>query len=358
MARVIIGIHGLGNNPPADYVYKWWQESIYEGFRAAGYRLPWFKFKLVFWTDVLHKELLDPNEKNIKSPRYLEEPYIPGTVFKPAKPGWFRQKALDVLESRMDKIFLKKDMTMKFTSFTDKILRDFFQDLDAYYKAKDESVKDGEVRCAQEVIRQRLLKELKKHRRHRILLIGHSMGSIIAYDVLSRGEYGIRVHTFLTIGSPLGLPVVRGNIAQEQKKNNNFVTALKTPLAVKKFWFNLSDLKDKVAINYNLANNYGENKHHVHVVDKIIENNYSYQGKDNPHKSYGYLRAPETSALLYEFLTRDRSRLALWLNHQRYVLHKKLQDRFAKKPPVVNVTPEPEPAPQTPVQKQKRNEFL
>lgn len=360
MARVIIGIHGLGNNPPQDYVCKWWQESIYEGFRAAGYRLPWFKFKLVFWTDVLHKELQDPEEKDITSPRYLEEPYVPGTVFKRAKPGWFRQKALDILEDRMDKIFLTKDMTMKFTSFTDKILQDFFEDLDAYYKAKDVSVNGSEVSSAQEAIRQRLLKELLKNRRHRILLIAHSMGTIVAYDVLSQGEHDIKVHTFLTMGSPLGLPVVRGRFASELKKNQQTFTALTTPAAVQEKWFNLSDLKDRVAINYNLADNYQANENKVQVEDIIIENNYSHQGKKNPHKSFGYLRAPETAEIIYDFITRDRSKLALWLDYQRYLLQKKLADRFAKKPPVVTVTPDPAPKtlPGKTVKNQKRNEFL
>ena len=33
MAKVIIGIHGLGNKPPKDILEKWWKLSIEEGFK-------------------------------------------------------------------------------------------------------------------------------------------------------------------------------------------------------------------------------------------------------------------------------------------------------------------------------------
>ena len=57
-----------------------------------------------------------------------------------------------------------------------------------------------------------LANALKKHRRKKILLIGHSMGSIIAYDVLTQYATMVPVDTFVTIGSPLGIPVIKSKI--------------------------------------------------------------------------------------------------------------------------------------------------
>ena len=50
------------------------------------------------------------------------------------------------------------------------------------------------------------------------MLIGHSMGSIIAYDVLrivGRQTPLVPVDHFITIGSPLGLPHVKTKIYEE-----------------------------------------------------------------------------------------------------------------------------------------------
>ena len=40
------------------------------------------------------------------------------------------------------------------------------------------------------------------------MLIAHSMGSIIGFDVLTFLATDIKINTFITIGSPLGLPVI------------------------------------------------------------------------------------------------------------------------------------------------------
>ena len=36
MKKIIIGVHGLGNKPPADVLEKWWAASIQEGLAAIG----------------------------------------------------------------------------------------------------------------------------------------------------------------------------------------------------------------------------------------------------------------------------------------------------------------------------------
>ena len=66
-------------------------------------------------------------------------------------------------------------------------------------------------------------------------------------------------------------------------------------------WYNFSDLEDKVAINYNLGDDYEENSNRVRAIDKIVYNNYEYQGERNPHKSYGYLRTLELAQVIHDF---------------------------------------------------------
>jgi hypothetical protein len=138
------------------------------------------------------------------------------------------------------------------------------------------------------------------------------MGSIISFDVLTGSANGIDIDTFVTIGSPLGIPVVMEKIAAERKIDLKKEKKLSVPEKVTRRWHNFSDLHDKVAFNYNLADDYRANSKQVIPVDTVVYNDYEIDGERNPHKSYGYLRAPELSRVVLDFLTRDTSDFAIW----------------------------------------------
>lgn len=315
MSKIIIGIHGLGNKPPKHVLIKWWKLAIYEGLKAIGHPGVFCRFDLVYWADVFHPVPLDPKEKDKKSNRYIEFPYVSATDFTSKPPSLIRRKFLDFLEKKLDKIFLNEDMSVKFSSITDLLIRHYFKDLDLYYKTNIQN-DNGSGIPAKETIRQRLAQLLKRYRRKDILLIAHSMGSIIAYEVLTEFADEIGVDTLVTLGSPLGQPVVMSKILSEWQKNSEQPEKPKTPESVSRYWYNLSDLEDKVAMNYNLSDDFDVNSKNIGVTDKIVYNNYVYQGKRNPHKSYGYLRTKEIAGIVYEFMTRDKSKLGFWLSNR------------------------------------------
>jgi hypothetical protein len=208
---------------------------------------------------------------------------------------------LDALEKQLDKIFLNDDLTINFSFIGDSIIKMYFKELDYYY-AKELPEDKGNGVSVRDLIRNRLLKLLIKYQDDEILLIAHSMGSIIAYDVLNYTSREININTLVTIGSPLGFPVIMGKIAADRKVKLPEPEKLKAPEAIRKKWYNLSDLEDKVALIYRLGANFDANSRGVKVIDKIIDNNYSINGKKNPHKSYGYLRSPEMATILTGFL--------------------------------------------------------
>ncbi len=315
MSKIIIGIHGLGNKPPRKLLKKWWKMAIKEGLYHCERQGICFKFELVYWADVLHPEPLNPNEKDKNNPLYVEYPYVPTEGIVRKQPNELRKKVLDFIEDKMDKIFLNEDMSINFASITDAIIRHYFKDLDMYYSAKCEG-KENENRLAKELIREKLYSVLNKYKNKKILLISHSMGSIVAFEVLSQLPQDVNVDTFVTIGSPLGQPVVMGKIFAEL--NHEFVKfkEIKTPVAITKNWFNLSDLEDKITINYNLADDYDENQQGIGPIDKIVFNSYVHKGKRNPHKSYGYLRTPELAEIISDFLARDRNKVLFSIINQ------------------------------------------
>ena len=315
MSKVIIGIHGLGNKPPEAVLKKWWQLALREGLKSIGHPGVFFNLELVYWADVFHPSPLDPQETDKKSDKYIEFPYVSATEFVSKPPNPLRRKFLDFLEKKLDKIFLNEDMSVKFNSISDLLIRHYFKDLDLYYQtqATDQS---GQELAPKDIIRERLSRVLRKHRRDEILLLAHSMGSIIAYEILLQHEKELAVDTLVTCGSPLGQPLVMGKIAAECPHEKTKPVKLTTPENVNRHWFNLSDLEDKVAMNYNLADDFAPNSKKLSTTDLVVYNNYVYQGRRNPHKSYGYLRTSEMAKIVYEFLSRDRSRFGFWLSNR------------------------------------------
>lgn len=297
--KIIIGIHGIGNKPPKRLLKKWWKKSIREGLERIGHPKRFFRFELVYWAHYLYSEPLRPGVKNKDSPLYIQYPYVPSNsdVVR-LTPSPFKKKWLDFVEKILDTAFLKEYGFINLNAISDFIIRTKFKDLDTYYDKKN--TKAG--LHAKAMIRQELANTLKKHKKKDILLIAHSMGSIIAYDVLTQAEPDIKIHTFLTMGSPLGLPVIMKKILAEQHKEFKKEKKVATPDNILNQWHNFSDLNDKIAMNYNLADDYKENSHHVAPVDVQVYNDYEYQGAKNPHKSYGYLRVPELAKVIHEFL--------------------------------------------------------
>ncbi len=143
------------------------------------------------------------------------------------------------------------------------------------------------------------------------MLIAHSMGSIIAYDALTllgQPDPGFEVDHFVTIGSPLGLPHVKGKIIDEFVHRGDVADRVRTPTVVKKKWVNYANRRDPVALDVHLANDYKPNRDNIKCEDDLVYNDYRVmkRGEKDPdrnyHKSYGYLRTPEFSELMKDFL--------------------------------------------------------
>ncbi|WP_433795960.1 hypothetical protein [Actinoplanes sp. CA-252034] len=75
-----------------------------------------------------------------------------------------------------------------------------------------------------------------------VVVLGHSLGSIIAYDVLREPAFaGLTVPLFVTAGSPLGVTEVQDLVARP----------LQVPAPVAQ-WRNVSDFRDLVALDHTI----------------------------------------------------------------------------------------------------------
>jgi hypothetical protein len=169
VSSVIIGIHGLANKPPPDEKKEWWKLAIIEGLkRNCGKTTDELSFDFVYWADLRYK----PPISLATNP----EPYYPDEGIGPF-PAYQAHKWVAVfneITSVIGKEVNFLDLHTGVDRVGDFVLEKDLQDLAAYYE-------DQNFRTT---VRQRLIDKLKEHAGKRIMLIGHSMGSIIAYDVL------------------------------------------------------------------------------------------------------------------------------------------------------------------------------
>jgi hypothetical protein len=144
--------------------------------------------------------------------------------------------------------------------------------------------------------------------RRPVLLIGHSMGSVIAYEALwqlSRPQPEASVDTFLTMGSPLGQRYIQSRLLGSRESN-----AAKFPSNVRQ-WINLSAVGELTAIDRVLANDFGEMRELGLLEtfeDHEIYNWFRIDGELNVHAEYGYLANPVTARIVADWILRQLER--------------------------------------------------
>lgn len=135
-----------------------------------------------------------------------------------------------------------------------------------------------------------------------VLLIGHSMGSVIAYDALwqmSRGSReDVKVDLLLTMGSPLGQLTI-----QRRLLGCGASGAEHYPGNIRR-WVNIAAVGELTAMDMQLANDYAEMVK-LGLVESITDyevyNYFRYDGELNVHAEYGYLVNEVTGKVIAEW---------------------------------------------------------
>ncbi len=301
MAKIIIGIHGLGNKPPAKILEGWWKRAISDGLRGQGYNVPEFEFKLVYWADVLHPLPLDLEDIQNKSFLYVPETYPPEDFFPAANSGELRKKAKESMAKYYEQIWVERILPLNKPSLTELFVHLHLRDLESYYTPTLINY-SGSTQLARDVIVGRAIQTLEEYCGKDILLIAHSMGSVIIHDAFAGNRGDPLINTLVTIGSPLAHNYVVSRMRIEE--NVSFIDKLKVPAVVCNRWLNLWDLEDQIANTGTLFELYKPNAKGVKVEDILVHNRYAANGMQNPHSSFGYLRTKEMADTVNSFLTR------------------------------------------------------
>jgi hypothetical protein len=115
------------------------------------------------------------------------------------------------------------------------------------------------------------------------VVVGHSLGSVVSYQVLqNHPEYDVR--KFITVGSPLGVNGIRSTFKQ-----------VSVPKCVKNGWYNAFDVRDIVALN-------PLNQEFFNVQPPIVNANHVKNPTPNRHGISGYLEDKEVASEIYRAL--------------------------------------------------------
>jgi len=135
--------------------------------------------------------------------------------------------------------------------------------------------------------------------RHPILLVAHSMGSVISYDAvweMSHDDHDdVSIDLLLTMGSPLGQRYL-----QKRIRGNSSHGAARYPHNIR-HWKNLSAVGDMTAIDPWLANDFKEILKLGLVesfTDAEVHNYFRLDGVLNVHAEYGYLANDSTAQII------------------------------------------------------------
>ncbi|RPI74643.1 MAG: hypothetical protein EHM45_17995 [Desulfobacteraceae bacterium] len=296
---VAIIIHGLQNKPPGRLFKRWCLEAIREGFTRAGLVSRLFTFEFVYWSHHLYPNPLNPLETREGHPCFLAEPYVPCEETLSAIKKNTRISIIfrSLAQKTLAKLFLGSSIQEKADALAGNILEYTFPDLALYYANKRVFDRKKGVR---DLLRAELLGAIRKYPESKILLIAHSMGSIVAYDILADSSLSIDI--LLTVGSPLGSPVVRKRFAQEYDLPLTNKDKIPAPESVQTAWYNLADIEDMVAFDAKLADHYAPNSRAIAPQDVQTVNDYVFQGNANHHNIFGYLRSTELVRILHSFI--------------------------------------------------------
>lgn len=127
--------------------------------------------------------------------------------------------------------------------------------MEAYYFLFDKEYQraDGATFKVRQELRARLLRELSaaQARGEKLVIISHSMGTMVAYDVLRNCPGCPHVDTLITLGSPLGVREVQDELVAADADHVDF------PAATLDRWVNVYDPLDPVCgADPKLANDY------------------------------------------------------------------------------------------------------
>lgn len=175
-------------------------------------------------------------------------------------------------------------------------LRSTANEIDRYFNDTD-----AVARKIRDLLKQTLRPLLE--RQDDVLLIGHSLGSVIAYDTLWELTHqdGLEAKVdFLTLGSPMGMHYIqRRLLGMNGSREKSYPGLIR-------HWINISAEGDVTALNQDLKESFRPMLESglVESIEDHCHGIYNYFRSDeglNCHRSYGYFVSPAVGSIIADW---------------------------------------------------------
>lgn len=285
-APTLVYIHGIGQQEPPAQLELLWDHALFG--RSLGERS-----RMAYWADLRHpveaagsigtrslerRDLDDDGEEGVDVGALVREAGVPARK-RGAAEAWgegLRASLMKRAEARprtrgvRAKVLPLPAWMRK--RITEQVTRLLIRDTAAYL-----------FDPAQKRAMQARLRDVLTSVDGPVVLVSHSQGTIISYDVLTALRGAVDVPLWVTLGSPLGIQEVQDNVAQP----------LRAPAGVAA-WRNFADLLDPVALDKGLASDFQPKGF---VRDTVVVNRHTLKlWGFNPHAALGYLSTDDVRA--------------------------------------------------------------
>lgn len=307
MSKAILFIHGRSFKPSKTALRKLWFDTLLWGLErdrpAQVKRFKAAKKEFVYYGDISNKflrsigmhynataDVADRKKTLALLKTYVKNQFTKSSYKKIPGRSPYKEFLADILGGPLSAIRLSEGL-----------ITTVAPDMAQYWNLDEEF--GSEVRAT-------MVKPLKRamDRGDKILVISHSLGTLIAYDTFWKfsrtGEYRPRysqkkIDLWITMGSPLADESVkrhlRGNGASKERRYPSNI----------RDWANVAAEDDFISHDERVTNDY-KRMTRMGLVNSItdyeIYNLAIRNGKSNPHSSAGYLIHPDVVSLVADWL--------------------------------------------------------
>ena len=245
-------------------------------------------FKLIAWNYLYYHETKDISR---------DLPWIDALINKHGPSAEDVQDTTSWLRKLAKVFFSAGDMFPFIIPLLPKVIRQIARETRRYFK------NENDIACEiRELLKQELRPMLSAN--EKVLLIGHSLGSVIAYDTLWElshlEQLPGKVDLFLTLGSPLGMDYVQRRLMGNKHKGKQ-----KYPDNIRR-WVNISSVGDITALDRDFRDDFSHMLEYgmIESIEDHSEAIYNFFRNEqglNVHRSYGYLVNPAVGYIIADW---------------------------------------------------------
>lgn len=292
-------IHGIGNQPAPERMLTAWKRTLADGGDGVDLDVYGVTSSAVYWADLMYSEPSDASEAHesmlFEGLTSGEVPPIDESYLESASgaeraflEAMIDQYHLDADESlpvpNLDEVDVSRAHELEAVPlpwFVKKpLMRIFLRDVHHYLFNVATTPRPEETYSVQDEIRDRFVAGLDSVDASPRVVIAHSLGTVISYDVMKRVGESVSIDTLITLGSPLGLSEIQDQLGPEHTKRDGY------PRKVAR-WSNFADRLDPVcAADPKIAKDYRLDNDKV-VHDETVTNDGLFR-----HPVSKYLRQP------------------------------------------------------------------